>query len=76
MKKLPLKKTVKERFEELPEPYRTQVFENVKDTEDYDETFPCDSIEDALISSFTWASTPEGHDYWQELYNKYSPDKL
>ena len=28
------------------------------------------SLSNALHSAFTWASTPEGVDYWQALYNK------
>lgn len=58
-------KTALEWFNELPEPYRTQAIENTKeamiDLKDK-------KISGALRGAFIWELSPQGHDYWQELY--------
>ena len=58
-------KTIKEWFQDLEEPYRSQALNN------------CDpvflklkkpSASDALLGGFTWINQPEGHDYWSKLH--------
>ncbi len=66
-------KTIREHFEQLDEPYRTQAIENAggvgtllhEDRLHVQEL----SIIDALMGGFLWASTPQGHEYWNELYD-------
>lgn len=54
-------KTIKEWLEELPEPYRTQSINNTpkKVLEVYKQ-----SLEKALLASFVWKNSKEGHGYW------------
>ena len=54
-------KTIKELYETLPEPYRTQAINN---SYNKDEMFS--SLYDALLSGFLWSETPEGFDYWND----------
>jgi len=28
------------------------------------------SVIDTLVASFTWEKSPQGHDYWEDVYNK------
>jgi hypothetical protein len=35
---------------------------------------PCDGICDALLMAFYWDKTPQGHDYWEGIYNAYESD--
>lgn len=59
-------KTIKEWFEELEEPYRSQaLFNHIK--EHGGETDIVKNLEDALYSGFSWNDSPEGHNYWSEL---------
>lgn len=53
---------------------RNEFLENTKlrSSPDYSEDFK-ESIESHDIdSSFTWANTPEGHDFWENLQTEYS----
>lgn len=59
-------KTIKQHFEELPEPYRTQALENMAASDD-----ERDSLKKALYSGFVWAETPQGHDYWSDVAKKF-----
>ena len=54
-------KTIKEWLEELPEPYRKKSINNTpkKVLEVYKQ-----SLEKALLASFVWNNSKEGHDYW------------
>ena len=60
-------KKVKDWFEELPEPYRTQAIENSTKEE-----LNCieESLTNALSGSFFWFSSPQGQKYWGDLYEK------
>jgi hypothetical protein len=52
-------------FKQLPEPYRTQAIEN--------STRPdavYQSLSRALISDFTWESTPQGGIHWHDIYER------
>lgn len=33
-----------------------------------------DSICDALSQAFVWDKSPQGHDYWEAIYNAYEDD--
>ena len=60
-------KTIREHFEQLPEPYRTEAIENTK----YDILGITEySIADALLSAFTWDNTKQGYMYWSNLCAK------
>lgn len=64
-----MKKTIKQWFETLPEPYRTQALNNANIfLLDQEET----NMEDAFYNGFFWAFSPEGYDYWEEFINNIS----
>jgi hypothetical protein len=52
-------------FWQLPEPYRTQAIEN--STRPYS---VYQSLARALISNFTWESTPQKKFYWHDIYER------
>lgn len=58
-------KTVKQWLEELPEEYREKALKNA-----YPEmlNYQFESQEQALPNSFGWSYSPEGFDYWNNLY--------
>lgn len=61
-------KTIEEWYNELPEDVREKAINNTSESllKERDE-----SIEDALFGGFTWAETPEGHKYWENIKNNY-----
>ena len=58
-------KTAREWFEMFPEPYRTQALANLKDDPELYR-----NAHRALDHNFDWEASPEGEDYWYELYRK------
>lgn len=68
-------KTIREWFEELEEPYRTQAISNSKKFNPGGLDLQDRSLSDALTSAFLWESTPEGHDYWHSLFLKLISEK-
>jgi hypothetical protein len=65
-----MEKTVKEWLNELPEPYRSQAIENCdKECPEEFERRVGDA-QSALCNSFTWDESPQGADYWVEIYFK------
>lgn len=59
-------KTIREWFEELPGPQRTEAIENTKcelDNIAY-------SLSGAIGMSFRWDQTPQGHTYWMNIYDE------
>jgi hypothetical protein len=66
-----MSKTVKEWFEGLPEPYRTQALENLNCPEHiaYD-------MSDAIGVGFVWENTSQGHEYWLDLAMQYDRDEI
>jgi hypothetical protein len=56
-----MKKTAKEWFQQLHEPYRTQAMENCT-ANDYES-----SLLDAISGGFLWVSTREGFEYWRDV---------
>lgn len=72
-------KTRRDYFDELPEPYRSQAFENTRQdwaANGYTPTvieavlsLPCTGLEDAFKGAFVFKNTPEGHLYWDRAAN-------
>ena len=63
-----MKKTI-EWLRTLDEPYRTQAIIN---TSVSDLLVQKDSLEEALADAFYWGESPEGDDYWSEIFSKIS----
>jgi hypothetical protein len=59
-------KTIREWFEELPEPYRSQALINMNTGA---ENLITDSRAEALEMGFTWRDTVEGRGYWDSFYD-------
>lgn len=66
-------KTIEEWFNELEEPYRTQAIENTIKLSNSEYTLKSfeSSLSEALSASFVWEASPEGHEYWRDLFGKY-----
>lgn len=60
-------------YKQLPEPYRTQAFENFKAQGKEDKE--CDEAYHA-VDMFTWIDTLEGGDYWGDFYYKIKHMKI
>ena len=58
-----MEKTIKEWFEELPEPYKTQVLTNCKIPDEI-----VGSKLEAIAIGFLWSDTPEGEEYWHDVF--------
>lgn len=72
MKEKVVTKTIEEWLNELEEPYRTQAIENTKRLAGTERLYePADNITDALMSAFIWETSPEGYEYWSDLFGKY-----
>ena len=62
-----MEKTIKEWLETLPEPYRTEALENAdKDTLIINKTH----LSRAIRGSFYWEYSPQGHDYWKNVFTR------
>lgn len=59
-------KTIRQWFEEFPEPYRKQALENT-DKEELDENI--NDAKMALAGGFNWNSSPQGFSYWDKFYD-------
>lgn len=71
-------KPIREWFDSMQEPERSQVFENTKADSavwemDNDEFLqvPVSSLNEALRGSFVFMRTPQGGSYWNEITKKY-----
>lgn len=67
-------KPIKDWLETLPEPYRTEAFEEYARqplSHSYQE-----SLYDALWFGFVWSSSKQGHDYWQDIANRADQGEL
>lgn len=60
-------KSVKQWFEALPEPYKTQALNN---TQQHRVTRETTALSGAVMIAFEWGKTTEGFDYWDSLYRK------
>jgi len=61
-----MSKSANEYFEILPDWYREKALKNAKMNDTGH--IICEDLCDALITAFYWESTPEGHYFWQDLY--------
>ena len=61
-----MSKTIKEWFEQLPPDVRENAIAN---TAKHVLHQPADSLFMAINNAFVWADTPQGHEYWQAIYN-------
>src|SRR5690625_2569316 len=59
-------KTALEWLEDLPDGYRERALENYDYM--YDGIYPIGGLSDAILDSFHWRSTPEGHKFWKTVY--------
>ena len=71
-------KTIKEWFDLMQEPEKSQAFENTKADSavwkmDNDKflQIPVRSLDEAIRSSFAFVNTPQGYSYWNEIAKKY-----
>lgn len=58
-------KTIRAWFEELPDDIKEKAFKNTKK---HDLSGKSNSLSNALGASFRWSETPEGYDYWENIY--------
>lgn len=54
-------------LEQLPEPYRAEALNHVRESQKHIE---CLYFYKAIDKAFTWSDTPQGHPYWADLHNK------
>lgn len=57
-------KTIKEWFDTLEEPYKTQAIHYAEGKEN----IPVDSLTSAIFYGFNWEMTEEGVEYWKDVY--------
>jgi hypothetical protein len=66
-------KTAREWFKELPDDIEKMAVENAEKCPDGiiidDRIF--EDLSDAIEGSFTWIETPQGHDFWQNVYDQH-----
>lgn len=60
-----MEKTIEQWFQELPEPYRTKALENCKSPNDNEVV---ETLSIAIAVGFLWQDTPEGEEYWHDVY--------
>ena len=60
-------KTIREWFETLPEPYRTQAIENSLTG---NLNAPAENMFIALSCGFKYRRSPQGFDYWKDFQDK------
>ena len=79
-------KTILEWLNELPQPYKSQAIYNFQEhlkrykftnEERYTELSikRCEYMSDAITASSHWSVTPQGQEYWCDLYDKYEAIK-
>lgn len=66
------KYTCYELFNELYKDDRERACNNAYRNESHEDGLLYGSIEDALSFSFSWDLSPEGYDFWEEVYNAIS----
>jgi len=63
-------RTIREHLNSLPEPYRTEAFNNIIAQKNTDLLDLMDTdIKQALLGAFEFGLSKEGLDYWAELYS-------
>lgn len=70
-------KTINEWFYNLNNSVRAKALKNMDDQLISGEQ-KCKSLREAINGAFTWSRTPEGAQYWSELYGRVldSPDSI
>lgn len=64
-------KTVEQWAQELPEDVREKFLANmVRDNGEIGLKLISPSLGHAIAGFFVWRKSPEGHDYWSDIYNK------
>lgn len=65
-------KTIREWLEELPEPYRTQALENMKNdkppTNPDEPPVTGNTLDSALEEAFIWYKSPQNRTYWFDVF--------
>lgn len=73
-------KTIRQWFEELPEPYREKAIRNMEEQVlTHKHIYPDNKVYDqetALYSGFVWSSTEEGIEYWSDVVRKSNEGRL
>jgi len=66
-----MNKTIREHLNDLPEPYRTEALDNFENPLPEWVNVPkeVEDVKRALNEGFSWASSPQGFEYWNEFYN-------
>lgn len=69
-----MKKHFRYWLEQLPEPYRTQALDNINPRHpEKGEVCKVQSMQAAItVGLKSWQATPQGFDYWRDVYNLYS----
>lgn len=67
--------TVQQQLEKLPDVFKEKALRNMKECEKrMDMSFSiCEvnNISDAISAAFVWHYTPEGQNYWQDVYSHF-----
>lgn len=61
-------KTIKDWLEELPEGIKEKALLNYKASPQNKEKEVVGSLSAAISGAFVWIDTPEGHEFWENLY--------
>lgn len=64
-------KTIKDWLQELPEDIKEKALLNYSTEDPSKEDDNYDLMSEALFCAFVWSGTPEGHDFWENLYHSY-----
>lgn len=62
-------KTAREWFKELPDDIEKMAVENAEKYHLADA--PCKCLSDSIIMSFNWMGTPQGREFWQNVYDQH-----
>lgn len=74
-----MNKTIREWYEELPEPYKTEALANCEKQSTLDwntADATCNKLSEAVAFGFLWQNTPENEDYWQVVYDTLEADEF
>jgi hypothetical protein len=69
-------RTYRDALNELPEPYRSQALENIEEQREPGYLDRETSLRGLHILGycFTWANSPQGHDYWEAVEEGHNPE--
>lgn len=62
-------KTVEQRLQELPEPHRAQALTNTPQINKVAIPDEDEELSDVLQGAFNWDQTPEGFEYWENVWS-------